>query len=201
MMEYTIDTRRIPDSIAALELKSIAAGYLCVDAMVKKASVEIIDARAVCPGKFFILLRGAVAELEEALEAGLSESGTSVCGHFIIRNLSPRILPAVNSAGPVRMKESLAVIETFSASSAVFAADAAVKAAAVDLISLRLLNGLGGKSFFLLTGSLTDIEAARKAATEAVAARDVVEAVIIAQAHPDLAGLAAALLRGEGAAG
>jgi microcompartment protein CcmL/EutN len=199
-MEYSIDNRRIPDSIAALELTSIAAGYLCVDAMVKKAAVEILDARAVCPGKFFILLSGPVAELEEALEAGLNAAGLSSCGHFIIRNLSPRILPAINSAGKVLIRESLSIIETFSASSAVFAADAAVKAAAVDLISLRLLNGLGGKSFFLLTGSLTDIEAARTAATEAVEERDLVEAVIIAQAHPDLAGLAAALLKSEGAA-
>jgi microcompartment protein CcmL/EutN len=59
--------------------------------------------------------------------------------------------------------ESLAVIETFSVASAIIAADAAVKVADVDIIEIRCATGLGGKSFFYLSGDVASINSAVQA--------------------------------------
>ena len=67
------------------------------------------------------------------------------------------------------------------------AADAAVKAAEVTLVEIRLGRGLGGKSFIVMTGDV----AACKAAVEAGEALEEVkglmnESVVIPSPHKDL---------------
>ena len=37
--------------LGALELDSVAAGLMVLDAMVKEAPIEVLDACTVCPGK------------------------------------------------------------------------------------------------------------------------------------------------------
>ena len=60
----------IDPALALLEFNSIAAGILSADAMVKRATLDVIHAGTVQPGRFLILVGGAVAEVEEALKAG-----------------------------------------------------------------------------------------------------------------------------------
>ena len=48
------------------------------------------------------------------------------------------------------------------------AADAAAKAADVQLLEIRLANGLGGKSFVLMEGAVADVEASVGAGVELV---------------------------------
>ena len=83
--------------------------------------------------------------------------------------------------------EAVGVMETYSLCAAVVAADAAVKAAEVDLIEVRLGRGLGGKSFIILTGDV----AAVRAAVDAGTALDEVQglmsrSVVIPSPHPDI---------------
>jgi microcompartment protein CcmL/EutN len=52
------------------------------------------------------------------------------------------------------------VLETLTAASAIVAADAAAKAAAITLRDLRLANGIGGKGVVVLSGALPDVQAA-----------------------------------------
>jgi microcompartment protein CcmL/EutN len=47
--------------------------------------------------------------------------------------------------------------------SAIIAADAAVKVADVDIIEIRCATGLGGKSFFYLSGDVASINSAVQA--------------------------------------
>jgi len=54
---------------------------------------------------------------------------------------------------------SIPIIETFTVASVILSADAAVKNTEVDLIELRMANGLDGKSFYTMTGPLHQIEA------------------------------------------
>ena len=51
-------------------------------------------------------------------------------------------------------------METFSAASAIVAADAAAKTSLVNLLELRLARGMCGKSYLLLTGSVSAVKAA-----------------------------------------
>jgi microcompartment protein CcmL/EutN len=79
------------------------------------------------------------------------------------------------------------VIETFSVASAVVAGDGAAKAAKVDLIELRLAQGLAGKSFVTLTGDVSDVEAGVRAGVALI--RDsgmLVRDVVIPRPHADL---------------
>lgn len=185
----------LPVTLGSVESTGIARGFAAVDAMVKKASVDLLDARAVCPGKFFILIAGDVAAVEESVIQGRDTMGDELTGSFIIPNLHPEVLPAVRksqlglwfgSAGGEELSgasdafpEALGVVETFSAASAVFGADASRKSADVGLKGIFLLNGLGGKAYYCLSGTVTDVETAVEAGCDAVESRDIAGRVII----------------------
>ena len=57
-------------AIALLELHSIARGIEAGDAMAKRAPVDVLRAGTVHPGRFLVLVGGATADVEEALDAG-----------------------------------------------------------------------------------------------------------------------------------
>ncbi len=60
-------------------------------------------------------------------------------------------------------------------------------AIALQASDVRLANGLGGKSFFTMTGELSEIEAAVDAAKSAVQeVSNMVAAEIMARPHKDL---------------
>ena len=66
-------------------------------------------------------------------------------------------------------------------------ADAAVKAAEIDLIEIRLGRGLGGKSFITLTGDVAAVKAAVAAAADMGEEHGMVaNTVVIPSPHPDL---------------
>ena len=82
---------------------------------------------------------------------------------FVIPNVHSSIFPALTATTRIHDIDSLAVIETFSVASSILAADAAVKAADVDIIEIRCATGLGGKSFLYMTGDVSSINSAVEA--------------------------------------
>ncbi len=159
-MAYRLSVTESPVSLGAIELTSIASGYRVADAMMKRAESQLLDARAYCPGKFLIVIGGPLGAVEESMEAGLSESGTALFGSMLVPSLHPGVIPAINRQVRPAHLETLGVLEAFSAVAVVDAADAAAKAADITLESVNLLEGLGGKAYLVLTGELTDVEAA-----------------------------------------
>ncbi len=150
-------------SIGLIELRSIARGIRTCDAMVKKAPVKLMEARSVCPGKYIVLVRGDVASVEEAFNEGVTIGAELVVDELFLPNVHHQVIPAMEACTDVAGLEALGIVETFSVASAIISADAAVKAAKVDLIELRLANGLGGKSFYTLTGEFAEVEASIEA--------------------------------------
>ena len=63
-------------------------------------------------------------------------------------------------------KGSLGLVETFSAASAIKAADIAVKTARVEIFDLRVSRGMGGKGVVMLVGEIGDVTAAAEAAAD-----------------------------------
>lgn len=193
-MPYRLSVAGSLVSIGAIELSSIAVGYRVADAMMKQAESTLLDARAYCPGKFLIVVGGELAAVEESMAAGLAQSGTALFGSMLVPSLHPGVIPAINRqvrSGPI---DTLGVLEAFSAVAVVDAADAAAKAAEVTLESVNLLEGLGGKAYLVLTGELTDVEAAIAAARMRVPADMFVASEVI----PRLAGELGAFLPGAG---
>jgi microcompartment protein CcmL/EutN len=87
-----------------------------------------------------------------------------VINHLFISNIHHDILPAFSGTTKVKKFGAIGIIETFSVAGCVMAADIAAKTASIQLIEIRLANGLGGKGYFVLTGELADVEASVGAA-------------------------------------
>ncbi len=175
------------NAIGLIELSSIAAGFETSDAMIKTASVKLIECLPICPGKFMVLVAGDVADIQSSVETGRVVAGANMIDSLIIPNIHKQVFPAINSVNRIERIDALGIVETFTIASGIIAADAAVKAAAVDLIEVRLSRGQGGKVYFTLTGGVSAVEAAVKAGTEAVCqSGSLVKSVVIPSPHSDL---------------
>lgn len=62
----------------------------------------------------------------------------------------------------------MGIVETFSAASALEAADAAAKAANVTLFRIHIAMAIGGKGLVMMSGSVSDCRAGVEAAAEVV---------------------------------
>ena len=174
-------------AVGFIELSSIARGIETVDAMMKMAQVELLHAQAIPRGKFIILIGGAQAEVEQSLEAGIQCAEKALIDHVLIQNLHEQVLPAIRSRIVVDDIEAVGVIETKDVTASIFAADAAVKKAAVTLIEVFPGKSAGGKGFVTLTGEVGAVRAAVAAGVETIKKEDsLVSWVVIPYAHKSL---------------
>jgi microcompartment protein CcmL/EutN len=146
-------------AIGLVELSSIAKGIEVADSMLKAADIEIIVNRTICPGKYMILIGGNVDAVNAAIETGLVVGGHQVVDHFIIPNVHPAVFPAISGVSHVPELQALGVIEAFSVASIIEAADAAVKAASVELLEIHLAMAIGGKGWVMFTGDVASVQA------------------------------------------
>jgi microcompartment protein CcmL/EutN len=176
------------EAIGLIETISIAVGVRITDEMAKTAPVEILEATAICPGKYMVLIAGAVSPVEDSLRRGVEVGGDVVVDTLLIPYVHRQVFPAILGATDVAELRALGVVETFTVASTILAADAAAKAAPVDLIEIRLAKGLGGKAFFTMTGEVFEVEAAMAAALDSARkSGSLVRSVIIPRPHEDLA--------------
>ncbi len=157
------------NAIGLIEVSSIAMGYALEDRMLKTASVELLVARTICSGKFLVAIGGDVAGVESSVRAAVADAGEGLISQVVIPNVSPAIFPAISGTVELHPEDTgaLGIIETFSAVSAVEAADAAVKAASVTLFRLHLAMAVGGKGFALVAGDVAACRAAVEAGAQA----------------------------------
>jgi microcompartment protein CcmL/EutN len=150
-------------AISMIELNSIAKGVQVGDEMLKTADVELVVAHPICAGKFMVMVSGDVDSVERANEVGKEVAGEFLVDDFVIPNVHSSIFPALTATTVIQNVDSLGIIETFSVASSIMAADAAVKAASVEIIEIRCATGLGGKSFLYLTGDVASVRSAVEA--------------------------------------
>jgi microcompartment protein CcmL/EutN len=174
-------------SIGLIELSSIAAGFQVSDAMLKAAAVELVLARSICSGKYMVMVRGDVGAVQAAVGAGRSAGNFAVIDSFVIPNVHEAVFPAIAGNSKVEALEALGVIESFSVASLIEGADAAVKAANVELIEIRLAMALGGKAFVTMTGNVAAVQSAVDAGAAVVAEKGLlVNKVVIPSPRPEL---------------
>jgi len=174
-------------SIAVVELASIARGIRTADAILKEATVTVLAARPVSPGRYLILFTGSVEDVRSALGAAIESGAGSIVDQLFLPGIDPSVLQAL--ARPVESPELDAVgaVETATIAAAVEAADAAVKRGEVALIELHLAQGIDGKSYFTCTGEVSDVEAAVAAASDVAMRGDrLLHQVIIPRPHDGL---------------
>ena len=175
------------NSIGLLELSSIASGMQAADIMLKTSEVELIISRSICSGKYMVLVGGDVAAVTSAVENAANQIEFSVIDTFVIPNVHPDIFPALSGHSNVDNLEALGIIESFSVASLIEGADAAVKAATVKLIEIRLAMALGGKAFVTLTGEVAAVQSAVDSGANIIAEKGLlVNKVVIPQPRKEL---------------
>jgi microcompartment protein CcmL/EutN len=181
------DLSAIEPALGLIELDSIAVGIAAGDAMAKRAPIEVIRAGTVHPGKYLVLVGGAVADVEEALEAGRVEAAAAVRDVVFLPNVHPGVLAGMRGARPAATGEALGVIETETVAAAIEAADAGLKGARVQLLELRLADDLGGKGYLLFDGPVAEVEAAVEVGTGRIANRPGSTWRVIPRLHDEMA--------------
>lgn len=155
-------------AIGIIETNSIAKGIKAADSMLKAADISILISNPVCPGKYVTIIQGSVASVKSSIEAGATEAGESITESVVIPNVHPDIFPAMTKTTNIEKVDAIGIIETFSAPSAIMAADEAIKTAKIQLIEVRLSMALGGKAFTVFTGEVGAVRAALAAGVRRV---------------------------------
>lgn len=175
------------NAIGFLEFNSIARGIEATDIALKTADVRLIFSRAGCPGKYYLLIAGEVAAVRASLETGRDTGGEHVVDMCLIPNVDSQVIRSINMTNIPEKIEAVGVMEFYSVTASVYSADAAVKAADVDLVDVRLGTGIGGKSFVILTGEVAAVRAAVECGIRTPNAEGmVISHVVIPNPHPDL---------------
>lgn len=180
-------TTTVKRAIGLVELRSIARGMLTTDTMLKAADVELLRAHVVCPGKYIILIAGAISHVKNAVTVGQQVAPEVVVDQFVLNNVHPSVFPALTATTEIEDVRAVGVIETFTLAASIVAADTAVKAAPVKLIEIRLPFAMGGKAFTVMTGEISAVRSAVNSAAMLLKDEGVIDSfTVIPAPHKDL---------------
>jgi len=174
-------------SIGLIELSSVASGFEVADTMLKAGNVRLLLSRSICSGKYMVLIGGETAAVESAVQAGADAANGCLIDSFVIANVHPDVFVALGRTQTPEPTGALGILESFNVATLIQAADVAAKAAAVQLLEIRLAMALGGKAFCTMTGDVASVQAAVGAGRQVIAEAGVlVNAVVISRPHPDV---------------
>ncbi|WP_099466619.1 BMC domain-containing protein [Konateibacter massiliensis] len=152
------------NSVGMIELSSIAKGIETCDSMIKAADVELLRSSTICPGKYMVIIGGDTGSVDAAMKVGEETAAQFLVDKLLIANISDQLMPALSGTSQVPTEGAVGVIEFYSVASAILAADAAAKAAAINLIEIRTGFAVGGKGFVTMSGDVSAVTEALKAA-------------------------------------
>jgi len=179
----------LENCIGLLELCSVAKGVEVADAVLKEADVEMLFATNVQDGKYVMLYTGSVKDVESSTARGAQLAGGDLVDRLVIQQVDEQVVPMLKRRGGKinGTLDAIGVVETSTVASSILSCDLALKTATVDLIDFRIANGLGGKSFFVVTGEVSDVRSAVAAgARMAQEKNQLLRDVVIPRPHPDL---------------
>lgn len=153
--------------LALIELDSIAAGYRCIDRMVKKAPITMLEANLIEPGHFLILFTGDLACVEESYEEAILYHPKTI-GTTLISTAHEQLIIGLQGVTNTQQDEydALGVLETSSISDTLICCDRVLKESYVDLVGIRVHGGLGGRGYFVVSGAQHDVESALETAEQ-----------------------------------
>ncbi len=174
-------------ALSLIEFSSIAAGIQAADAMVKRAPIDVIQAGTVQPGKYLVLVGGLTADVEESLAAGREVGRDAILDIVYLPQVHPSVVAALQGGRSPEPTEALGVLETTSVAAAIRAADAGIKGAQVELVEIRLADGLGGKGIVMYSGLVADVEIAVDLGVGSLGSPDqLLRQVVIPRLHQEM---------------
>ncbi len=159
------------NALGIIELGSIYKGYEVEDAVLKAAAVEKLMGRTICSGKFLLVVRGNVGDVETAVAVANQTGGFAIVNTVVIPHVDPRVFPAIGGFTVLDRPATdgigaILILETFSVASAIKAADAAIKEAELEILRIHAAMAVGGKGFVVMSGAIGALEAAARPAAE-----------------------------------
>lgn len=172
-------------AIGIVEFRSIAIGIAAVDIIVKASEVSIVDAKSICPGKYYILFSGGVSEVKNSYDKILFESENFIIDAITIANIYPQVISALTQTTVIEDFKAIGIIETLTSPSIFYAADRAVKASDADLVEVRIARAIGGKNTCIINGDISSVKESVMAGIKYAQEKDfLVDYQIIASPHP-----------------
>ncbi len=149
-------------TLAMLLVGEIPAGLRVLDALAKEAEIAVVQTGTIHCGRYLILFGGEMGPVERSWVRAKEIAGTALLDDVLLPDAEERLASAIG-AGAIRWPaegDTLAVLETATPPLLLAALDAALKGAHVELVELRVGDGLGGKAIASLWGETHDVEAA-----------------------------------------
>ncbi len=173
-------------NIGIVEFRSIAIGIGAVDTIVKASQVDIIDAKTICAGKYYIIFSGGVAEVKNSINEIVSSRETFIIDYAEIANAYSEIFSAINQTSEISELKAIGIVETITSPSILIAADRALKATDIELVEIRIARALGGKNLCIINGEISAVEESISEAIQYAQDKDfLVDYQVIASPHED----------------
>ena len=168
------------------EFASIVEGVNAADAIAKGAPIALLFTGTTHPGKYVVLVAGDTASVEVATNI-VAYLSVQLIDDVFLADIDPSVADAMVSSdtSAATAAEAIGLVETSTVASGIDAADAAVKAADVELAALRMADGIDGKAYLVVEGTIGEVEAAVEAGV-ARAGSKLVASVVIPQLTDDL---------------
>lgn len=176
------------DALALVEVDSVARGLRCLDALVKRAPVSVLEANLIEPGRFLLLFTGGVAEVDESYAEAIAAGEGCVVDRLFLANAHRGVLSGLRGHQDLRSADemdTLGVVEGRRVASTLQAVDRSLKDAHVSLAGLRVAGGLGGRAYYVVFGAQHDVEAALDVGATALG-ENLHRVERIARPHPDM---------------
>lgn len=175
-------------ALGVIEVGLVPTGIRAFDALVKEAPVVVLAARSLTPAKFIAVFEGEVEAVVRAVQKARLVAAQRMLADLVLPQPHDQVREVVSGFRKVAAIDALGVLQTTLVAALIDAADAAAKAAEVNLIEMRLAMGLGGQAFFTMTGEVSSVEAAMDAARERAGAYGALaDAVLIPRPDPETA--------------
>ena len=82
-------------AIGVVELKSLAKGVEACDTALKSAGIRLVTSHATCPGKYEIIVTGAIADVTAAMDVVRSRFGSFIIDCSVMGRIDPAVIAAL----------------------------------------------------------------------------------------------------------
>lgn len=157
-------------TIGVIELASLYKGFEVLDSVLDKTQVEKLIARTICSGKYLIIVRGEIADVETCIDHAREVGGFAIVNALMIPNVDERVFSALSGATTLDSPDvdGMLILETFSVASAIRAADYALKEADIVCLRIHAAMAIGGKGLVVFTGNIDALKSALEPAIQSV---------------------------------
>ena len=105
-------------AVGVIELKSIAKGVEAADSALKSAGITLVAAHPACPGKFEIVLTGAIADVTAAVDHVTERFGNTLVDSSVMGRIDERVIAALFGTQSVKRPASVSISITSPSSTA-----------------------------------------------------------------------------------